>query len=151
VNVDDLPDRVAARIEIRSTGYGTECWLWNSVRKDGYTQVSYQGKKWLTHRLTYTLLVGPIADGLEIDHLCRTQHCVNPDHLEAVTGLINTRRSLGNVSKTHCPRGHEYTPENTLNHDSRQHRECKACKYERNAQWRLRHPGYVPPSRRKSS
>ena len=40
----------------------------------------------------YEFANGPIAEGLEIDHLCRVRHCVNPDHLEAVESKVNTRR-----------------------------------------------------------
>lgn len=142
----DLPDRIQRRI----VDNDNDCWLWDARRKDGYTQVSYKGDKWLVHRLTYTLMVGEIPEGLQIDHLCRTRHCVNPAHLEAVTPLENTSRSLGNNSKTCCPKGHEYTAENTINYDSRRHRECKTCKYARNAAYDAAR-GYFRPSRQKKA
>ncbi|WP_374243734.1 HNH endonuclease [Mycobacterium sp. CnD-18-1] len=147
MNLNDLPKQLRSRISVSESG----CWIWDSVRRDGYTQVQYLGRKWLTHRLTYTLLVGAIAEGDQIDHLCRVQRCVNPSHLESVTPLVNTRRSHGNYAKTHCPQGHEYTPENTINYDQRLHRECRKCKYERNASYIAARPDYRPPSRRKKS
>ncbi|ANA86207.1 HNH endonuclease [Gordonia phage Lozinak] len=125
------------------------CWRWHSRRKDGYAQVSFEGRKWLAHRLMYTILVGDIPKELQLDHLCRVTDCVNPSHLEAVTPLVNTRRSQGNNAKTECPAGHLYTPGNTLNYGDRLHRECRACKYERNAKYLRKRPGYQPPSRRR--
>lgn len=58
----------------------------------------------VTHRITYLFYVGPIPDGLELDHLCRVRACCNPDHLEAVTRLVNVRR--GNAVKTRVVRPH---------------------------------------------
>src|SRR5688572_21764976 len=68
------------------------------------------------HRLMYVALRGPIPDGLELDHLCRNHACVNPWHMEPVTGRVNKLRgtspSAVHAAKTHCPKGHAYTPEN---------------------------------------
>jgi hypothetical protein len=65
------------------------------------------------------------CDGRE--HLCRNRICANPYHLEPVTSAENTRRSpVYNGAKTHCPQGHEYTPENTyINRGRRNCRECR--------------------------
>lgn len=147
MDLEKLPIRIQSRINVDANG----CWIWDAVRVDGYTQVSFKGNKWLAHRLTYTLLVGAIPPGLQVDHLCRITRCVNPDHLEAVSPLENTQRSMGNNSKTHCPRGHEYTDENTMNYGDRLHRECRTCKYKRNAAYIAARPGYRRPSRRKVS
>lgn len=69
------------------------------------------------HRVVYEALVGPIPDGMVIDHLCRQPSCVNPAHLEPVTRRENVLRGLtlpaANARKTHCKHGHEFTPENT--------------------------------------
>lgn len=61
-------------------------------KRGGYGHVRYQGKSYRAHRLTYTLLVGEIPDGLDLDHLCRVPACVNPDHLEPVTRRENSQR-----------------------------------------------------------
>lgn len=67
-----------------------ECWLWiGAVQSSGYG--SFQGQ--LAHRFAHELLVGPIPDGHQVDHLCRVRLCVNPDHLEAVTAEENVRRT----------------------------------------------------------
>ncbi len=71
---------------------------------------------------------GPIPEGLELDHLCRVRHCVNPDHLEAVTHRENIRRGLGGP-RSHCINGHEFTPENTSL--KRGWQACRACSREK--------------------
>jgi hypothetical protein len=83
------------------------------------------------HRVAYELLVGPIPEGLELDHLCRNTRCVNPEHLEPVTGRENLMRAVSswaakNAAKTHCPQGHPYDEENTkVKRDGG--RACRAC------------------------
>jgi hypothetical protein len=72
----------------------TGCWIWQLSTANGYGQVWFFGRLYRAHRLFYILLVGDIPEGLQIDHRCRLRLCVNPDHLEAVTGPENVRRSL---------------------------------------------------------
>ncbi len=59
---------------------------------EGYGHLSVKGKLMLAHRASYELFVGPIPDGLEMDHLCVNPPCVNPAHLEPVTNAENQRR-----------------------------------------------------------
>ncbi len=72
------------------------CWIWTGwTINTGYGMIGTGGREGhdvLVHRLSYELLVGPIPDGLNIDHLCSTPTCVNPDHLEAVSQAVNVRR-----------------------------------------------------------
>ncbi len=113
------------------------CHLWTaSVQNKGYGQFRFGGTTRLAHVLAWVWRNGPVPAGLELDHLCRVRRCVNPKHLEAVTRAVNFRRgaragALGRMhaAKTHCKRGHAYTPENT--YERRGARECRACWKER--------------------
>lgn len=81
-----------ARIMRRIT-FG-DCWEWSGsvIKSTGYGQVWADGTNHLAHRVVYELLIGPIPEGLQLDHLCRNRRCVNPEHLEPVTGKENIRR-----------------------------------------------------------
>lgn len=106
--------RFASKYRVDESG----CWIWEAAtHKSGYGQFGLRSGHVRAHRFSYELHVGPIPEGLVIDHLCKVRNCVNPSHLEAVTVTENTRRGSAwdfNRSKTHCPHVHEYTPENTF-------------------------------------
>lgn len=111
----------------------TGCWEWMG-HKDmkGYGVATTYGQPWRAHRLAFCLEGGTIPAGMQLDHLCRVRHCVNPAHLEVVTSAENTRRGVGNklgewqAQKTHCPRGHLYDEENTYITRVGS-RNCRAC------------------------
>ena len=114
------------------------CWLWTGNTWKGYGQFSIQQtpgvwKKAKAHCVAYGLIVGPIPDGLQLDHLCRNPSCVNPAHLEPVTNRENGLRGFSvagiHARKTHCHVGHEFTPENTMRRHvgDFEQRECRAC------------------------
>jgi hypothetical protein len=116
----------------------TGCWLWTSeVNRQGYGRVRWEGTKLLAHRVAYEATRGPIATGLVIDHLCRTRHCVNPDHLEAVTQQENILRGTGptanNAAKEACKNGHPFVGENIRPKGSG--RECATCNREYQREW----------------
>ena len=70
------------------------CWLWLGLKNEsGYGRIEVGGRNLKAHRRAYELTVGPIPDGLTIDHLCRTKACVNPRHLEPVTLRENLARA----------------------------------------------------------
>lgn len=107
------------------------CWIWQRARSsDGYGSVNRKGQPSGAHCFYYLDLVGPIPDGLELDHLCHVKPCVNPGHLEPVTHRENVRRHYAHAPKkpigTHCTKGHEFTPENT--YETATQRFCRICK-----------------------
>lgn len=96
----------------------TDCWQWQGwVTPRGYGEIISHDKKIGVHRAMYELEHGSIGEGMEIDHLCRLRSCINPAHLEAVSRKENILRGVSPCARlarrTHCPQGHEYTPENT--------------------------------------
>jgi hypothetical protein len=117
------------------------CWLWQRYRTPhGYGMVWMPGDGTrLTHRVVYEHLVGPIPDGLQIDHLCRVPACCRPDHLEPVSSRVNSLRgatvNAENAQRAHCPRGHELADGNLRPSALRRgFRECVTCHRQRNAE-----------------
>jgi HNH endonuclease len=113
------------------------CWEW-TARDNGVgygmfmlTSPRPNVKSVLAHRYAYELLVGPIPEGLQLDHLCRNRRCVNPDHLEPVTNRENVLRGTSIFAReaalTHCLRGHPFDEENTYL-PARGGRQCRACR-----------------------
>ena len=112
--VEDLPARLADKIQIDGWGH----WIWTGDIYQGYGRARHEvafghsykngkksgGRTTRSHRVVYELLVGPIPDGLQIDHRCEVKSCCNPDHLEAVTPSVNMLRAS---------RGQNYIPANT--------------------------------------
>lgn len=106
------------------------CWIWTAqVGKGGYGYFRINGRSGGAHRAAYLIFVGAIPEGYEVDHLCRVPLCVNPEHLEAVPPRINNLRSMSpaalNARKTHCPRGHDYTP--VTDRQGKTKRLCRTC------------------------
>lgn len=106
------------------------CWVWQgALNNKGYGQVGIDGKTRSTHRVAYELLVGPIPDGLHLDHLCRNRPCCNPAHLEPVTNKVNSERSE-RATKIRCIRDHALSGDNLiirLRPGGLTRRECRTC------------------------
>ncbi len=114
------------------------CWIFSPDRKLlGYGHLKFGESQVPAHRISYALSVGPIPDGLVIDHLCSTPACVHPGHLEAVPQKTNIERGrLAEAIRpyyergrfiTHCPQGHEFTEENSY-FSPKGYRSCRTCK-----------------------
>lgn len=108
------------------------CWIWQrELDTKGYGMYRLRGGKRVkrAHRWVYEQYRGPIPAGLELDHLCRVPACVNPDHLEPVTHAENVRRGMAPSAITRrtnrCKRGHELTPDNTV--QRKDWRTCRTC------------------------
>ncbi len=122
------------------------CWLWTGAIDNGYAAMNVDGVMRNAHRVSYELFVGPVPDGLLLDHTCHKpetcrggkscihRRCINPDHLEPVTMLENFRRgckppsglALFQRAKTHCPAGHEYSGANLVFRPNG-YRACREC------------------------
>lgn len=123
-----ITDRLLAKVAESPSG----CWLWQaSVDQYGYGRIKIggrQGRPVAAHRVAYEQLVGPIPDGLELDHLCRMPACVNPAHLEPVTRGVNQTRAFAAraMTRTHCEKGHELIAGNIVPRTDR-YSECRTC------------------------
>lgn len=99
-----LPGRFWAKIQLgKEFEDKGPCWVWtgsggiNSCSAYGFFRVGSQTdgtrRQASVHRYSYEILVGSIPEGFEVDHLCRVTHCANPQHLQPVTGKVNSSRS----------------------------------------------------------
>src|SRR6266702_1856340 len=120
------------------------CWIaTRKPNKAGYVYVVVDGKSLRAHRYVWEQMRGPIPEGMELDHLCRENRRVNPQHVEPVTHGENCRRGTrgrNQRSKNHCPYGHEYTDANTYR-DSKG-RQCRACRTRRDIERRPSRKAY---------
>lgn len=155
-------ERFWSKVDVRGPD---ECWLWTAgTSQEGYGQCRF-GKMCAAHRVAYVLLVGPIPEGLQLDHVCHNidlscaggptcphRRCVNPAHLEPVTGLVNYYRGRTSPNKTHCPQGHPYAGDNL--HMDGNERVCLTCRRAAGrrhlAKKRAANPDYRPPNAAKT-
>lgn len=130
-------ERILSRCWVTPTG----CVVFPGNPSQRYGRIKCHDKPLSVHRIMYEDFVGPIPVGLQIDHLCRNMRCVNPAHLEPVTGRQNTLRGVGptaqNARKTHCVHGHEFTEDNTYV-ERGGGRHCRECHRIRLRRLRLR-------------
>lgn len=106
------------------------CWEWTGSRTaGGYGHLRRPGGKYdYSHRVSYEMSVGPIPDGLVIDHLCRNRACCNPAHLEPVPHQTNVSRGLAPYGlRTTCKHGHDITNPENIYTAPRGDRRCQTC------------------------
>ncbi len=124
-----LRERFWSKVEFTDT-----CWLWRAgCVGEGYGAFRVGNRVVRAHRWAYEFCVGPIPEGLTLDHLCRVHACVNPDHLEPVTNRVNILRGNSPVARyakqTHCHLGHPFNTANTYRLPSGgSRRYCRTCK-----------------------
>lgn len=141
-----IKERITEKVEIQE---GTGCWMWTGAvtRQAGRTDRGIIKltvapgvvKRRYAHVLAFEEWVGPVPEGLELDHYrfpgrCIGPLCVRPSHLKPVTHAVNSLRSSSPWAiarrKTHCKWGHKFTKENTIVRANGT-RECRACKQAR--------------------
>jgi hypothetical protein len=128
-------------------GTGGECWprRVTDFTNGGYGRIYFEGRLTGAHRASYQMFVGPIPEGLVLDHMCHDpdvckldkecphRGCVNPAHLEPKTSRENGLRGGGasavHARQTHCKRGHEFTDDNIYPVKGGG-RQCKTCSRE---------------------
>jgi hypothetical protein len=124
----DLLRKLTPKVTIRNP---SGCWWWEGSKSNGgYGAIRHEGSSYPAHRFVYEQLVGPIPEGLHLDHLCRNPACVNPDHMEPVTRSENVRRGIAPAlqrQKTHCPQGHPYAGDNLYINAASGSRVCRTC------------------------
>lgn len=113
----------------------TGCWLWTGyLNRGGYGQITHENKVQRIHRLAYEEFVGPIEYLILHKKECPNKHCFNPEHLydgnhsdnmQDAYATVRQGSNTANSSKTHCPKGHEYTNENTFMKGNS--RNCRKC------------------------
>lgn len=151
-----MEERLARKINVTET-----CWLWTGALVTGYGSLRRADGHHLAHRYVYEALVGPIPEGMDLDHLCHNadasceggwscahRRCVNPAHLEPTTHRQNILRGVGtaarNARKTHCDSGHPLSGANlriARRRDGRERRVCVACQTRNKQRWVERQRG----------
>lgn len=142
---ETIEDRLLRRSKVSASG----CREWLGSLLDGYGRISLprrhtpigQNRARIVHRVAYETWVSPIPEGMTIDHLCRNRACIEPTHLEVVSGGENTLRGQGiparNARKTHCKYGHELRDDN-IKPNPHGYRICAECQHQHEREYARR-------------
>lgn len=77
---------------VDQSGGPDSCWPFMGRRDQrGYGRFDFERRRWFAHRLAYTLVHGPIPDGLHVCHACDNEPCCRPSHLFVGTASDNER------------------------------------------------------------
>lgn len=130
-SAETIEERLLRRSHLLPNG----CRVWVGFLRNGYGLVRRPnwGKIQAVHRVAYETWVGPIPEGLTIDHLCRNRACIEPTHLEAVPIGVNVKR--GKAAQTHCKNGHPFEGSN-LQIAPNGWRNCRTCRRDITARYR---------------
>lgn len=158
--------RFWTRVAIRGAD---ECWEWTGPRQSFGHGFFHVGRVSIgSHRVAYFLATGEMDDALFVCHKCNNPPCCNPAHLYLGTQKDNmadckrAHRTRG-CRTTHCPRGHEKTPENTPENTIATRRRdgytrytCRRCHYDFGlkryySELRAAHLHGLPPQKRRSA
>ncbi len=121
------------------------CYVYNGPLSSGYGVISIDGIVYKVHRLSAAIFhnLDLNDETQQVNHKvgCPNRNCWCPDHIyvgtqkqnmedkqqtdKAVTGLWGN--ALNQTKRTHCPKGHEYTPENTRIQAGTNKRQCREC------------------------
>lgn len=110
-----IAERFWAKVDKRGPD---ECWMWKGAVTRWRGAILYKGRIDTAHRVSVILSGREIPPKMVVDHMCMVGLCVNPAHLRVTTQRINSLENNSspfakNARKTHCRKGHEYSPENT--------------------------------------
>jgi hypothetical protein len=114
-NTRPLAERFWEKVEKTET-----CWIWTAAKMpQGYGRIGLKSRSYLAHVWSLRLAGIEVPKGMYVDHICRNRSCVRPDHLRIVAPGVNATENnesplARNRRKTHCVRGHAFTPENTI-------------------------------------
>lgn len=126
------------RHAVRASG----CWEWTGgyTNPAGYGTITIPGEpQKYAHRASYEIEVGPIPDGMTVDHICFNPPCIRPSHLQLLSLSANASRHMVSTLPT-CVRGHVYDADTTYirSRNGGRQRQCMACQRENQAVYRAK-------------